>query len=464
MPRSEISITSYAIPFKIPGSQRDRQILHYFCVQGAHEIASHFNVDFWTKTVLEQSHQDSVVRQALVSLSSLHLDCTTAATARPDHTKHGPLAQYGKAIHSLRRRIERPDPNTIKAALTCCILFCCFEEALGDSEAAIRHLNSGLDLLSAQRNSLEFEHDSQLDAMSRVFESLDLQATVFDLGRTPRLHLSTEADGDEKAFLSLDEAYGAFRRLQTSLFHFFTTHLPHKFCGEDSLPPLVSEQKSLFQDRFRAWLARFEQSAFGENTDKSEHLGAQLLIIQYHVSKMVLDANYPINESIFGASPNPRVEKILDMAHELFRHSQGAKASLNQGNVSQRRTFSSENGIVTPLFALAAKCSDETVCDRALELLTRSQRREGLYDSGIMAGVIHHFRAARQSQIHENLKLRAESLTALSLEALLEQEVDGKVGSIQSLANRLDSNHWHALAGRGGGRQSLLIAFRTILL
>lgn len=424
-PRSEknaLSISSYAIPFKVPGSQKDRQVLHYFCVRGGPEIASHFNVEFWTNTVLQQSHQHSVVRQALVALSSLHLDfdCTTAAIARPDHTKQGALAQYGKAIHSLRRQIEKPDRNTIKAALTCCILFCCFENALGNSEPAMRHLDSGLDLLSTHWKNRGLDHDNHLDTMCRVFDSLDLQATIFFPGRVPRLRISIEDDRDkEGAFLNLDEAYGAFTRLQTSLLHFLTTQIPHKFFDEGSLPPHVAEQKRLFEDRFRVWLSRFEQSDFTGNTENCDPFGAQLLLIRWHVSRMILAANCPINERIFGDSPNPRIEKILDMADELFCQSQQAKESLDQRKAGPWRSFSSEVGIVAPLFTLAARCSDDALSERAVELLTKAQRREGLYDSGTMAEVVHQFRKARRSQVLEKLKLRDDGITPYLLNLCL---------------------------------------------
>ncbi|KAI7777645.1 hypothetical protein LA080_003206 [Diaporthe eres] len=330
VPGLVISISSYAIPFRVPGSQRDRQILHYFCVQGAHEIASHFNVDFWTNTVLKQSHQESVVRQALVALSSLHLDYTTTAVCGTGDTKHGALAQYGRAIHALRRRIERPNRETVKTALTCCILFYCFEATLGDSAAAMRHLDSGLDLLSTHRHCRELDNSDDLDNLSPIFESLDLQATIFDDGRIPRLFLSTEVPRGPAAFPCLDEANRAFIKLQNSVFHLLTEHTSYKFCTADLLPAFVAEEKSLLQQQFDVWLARFEQSNFRGDQDETGNCGRHILLIQWYMSKMLLEANYPTNDLVFGASPNFRAERILDMAQKVFDHSQGGGTGLKQ--------------------------------------------------------------------------------------------------------------------------------------
>lgn len=439
---SALSIGRYAIPFRVPGSQRDRQILHYFCVQGAREIASLFNVDFWTNTVLQHSHQESVVRQALVSLSSLHLAYTTKAVPGTDDTRHEAIARYGRAIQALRRRIEKPTheiTKTVKTALMCCILFYCFEAALGDSVAAIRHLDSGLDLLSTHCHRRELEDTDDLNQMSRILEGLDLQATTFDDGRVPRLLLSTEVLRDTAAFQSLYEAWWAFTRLQNLVFRFLTTKVSYKFCEKDSTPSFVLKEKCLLLEHFDAWMARFEQSDFLEDDNKQQDPGAKVLLIQWNVSKMLLEANYPTNDSVFGASPNPWADRVLDMARDVLGHCQWGDTNLDQGSVAQRRRFSSESGIVASLFILSARCSDESVCDRALDLLTMSRRREGLYDAGSMVDVLHRFRTARQQKIMQSNEPGIENSTRRSLEAFFRRQIEGVVGGMDKLADGLKS-------------------------
>lgn len=379
------------------------------------------------------------MRQALVALSSLHLDYTTTAVSGTGDTKHGALAQYGRAIQALRRRIEKPNRETVKSALTCCILFYCFEATLGDSAAAMRHLDSGLDLLSTHRRRRELENTDELYKLSPILESLDLQATIFDDSRIPRLFLTNEVPQGMAAFPCLDEANRAFIRLQNSLFHFLTEHTSYKFYTEDLLPASVAEQKCLLEQHFDVWLARFEQSTFRGDQAETGNCGRYILLIQWHVSRMLLEANYPANDLVFGASPNFRAERILDMAQKVLDHSQGGETSLEQDAGGQRRVFSSESGIVAPLFALAAKCSDERVCDRALELLTTSRRREGLYDAGSMAEVIHQFRTARDQMIISDRESRFHEGSRVSLESLFEQEISGVVGGMDKLADCLKS-------------------------
>lgn len=353
IPGSDFSIGRYAIPFRMPGSQRDRQTLQYFCVQGASEIASHFNIDFWTKNVLQQSQEESVIRQALVALSALHLEDATTGVPGGDHTKHGALAQYGRAIHALRRRIKEPGHNTVKTALTCCVLFHAFEAALGNIAAALRHLDSGLDLLSTHCNHREHESTDDFNALSHILERFDMQTTIFDDGRSPRLLLSTEVLRGTEAFQCLDEACRAFIRLQNCFFHFLTTKAPHRSCGKDLLLSSIAEEKRLLHGYYDGWLARFEQSGLGNDHDKEDYSGARVLLVSWHVSKMLFEAHYPTNDNIFSASPNTRAHEILDMANEALDHSDRGQKGTEQNLVSQRRTFSSESGILAPLFALA---------------------------------------------------------------------------------------------------------------
>lgn len=303
----------------------------------------------------------------------------------------------------------------------------------------MRHLDTGLDLLSNHCRGRRFEEDDHMGALSRVFESLDLQATIFDDERAPRMRLAIQDSGHKEAFCDLNEAYGTFKRLQNSLFHFLTRHMSFKFCDKESLPTHAAEEKRVLEDRLCAWLARFEVTDFTRSADKSEYLGGRLLLIQWHVSKMLVESNYPINDGIFGSSPNPRAERVLNMVDELRQYSRGRESALGSCDVGQRRTFSSESGVVGPLFALAAKCADQSVCDRALELLTTSQRREGLYDSGNMAEIIHQFRAAKSQTMNDLKQIPMMNHSVLSLERMFEQEMHVVGDGMHELADSLKS-------------------------
>lgn len=430
-PASALSIASYAIPFRIPGSQKDRQIIHYFCVQGSHDIAGYLDSEFWSKTVLQASHREPVVRQALVSLSSLHLDYVTVG-------EHGTLrsnilAQYGKALRVLGKRVEKQSAEATRTALICCVLFYCFESTLGNSGAAMHHLNGGLNLISQYGQPRGHEEDDDIKTLSSVFERLDLQATMFNDDRQPVLNLTSDwdrggliTDGSVRmAFSRLDHAYDSLVKLQNRLFRFLTNSTALKGYDEELIPTGVLKEKQRLMSQFSEWRSKFDDFSHRPEHDSRTTSGMQVLLIHWSVSRMLLEAEYPFNETVFGAAPNIEAEEVIGLASDVLKATGERNASAEAAK-SPRRNFSSETGVIAPLFILAMKCSDKSVCDRATELLSVSQRREGLYDSQTMAAIVHQFRDAREKRYFESLG--TDKVPNGSLETLFADELGRTMG------------------------------------
>lgn len=435
------SIKSYAIPFKVPGSQRERQILHYFCVQGSYEVAGWFNAEFWTRAVFQQSHRDPVVRYALISLGMLHLECTTTRLSELNTAGALTLRQYGKALRALRRRLGTVDAETTRTALTCCILFYCVEAALGDETAATSHLKNGLNLLASIGPE---ERSRDFSAQERVLEGLDLQATLFDDERKPHLvlipHLNRgnfSADTTPaETFRNIDEAHRALVVLQNQLFHFLTENTLYKSHSRDSLPAYLLLRKRRLLKQFDSWSHHFGRLKNTVSQDEGTVCGTEILLIHWQTSVMLLEADYPADESIFGAISDPRTEEILTIAENLLERTERHRNSDSiRSNVW--KSFSSENGIVAPLFMLAMKCMDEHVCDRATALLATSQRREGLYDAQDMVATIEQFVSARQNKRLRHQEQWDRPLTGMSLERTFESELNGPSVSMNKIAECL---------------------------
>jgi hypothetical protein len=120
-----LDITAYAIPFQIPGSQKDRQLVHYFCVHACHDLSGYLSSDFWSRSVLQTSHSEPVVRHALVALSSIHLGYAAQETpgvqqSSEDGRNVEALAQYNRAVRQLRKYLSAIDWS--RADLLCVVL------------------------------------------------------------------------------------------------------------------------------------------------------------------------------------------------------------------------------------------------------------------------------------------------------------------------------------------------------
>ncbi len=253
---SQLRIASYAIPFQVPGSQKDRQMLHYFCVQGAADLSGHLPSKFWTRLVLQRSHDEPAVRHAVVTLSSMHMDHTTSGDACSRGSHEDPGVLYNRALRSLRRYLnggknshpERQPSPTVP--LVCCVLFYCFEGARGNLDAALQHLRSGVMILNGQKATalhktvIDSADQEDMDVLEQVLYRLDLQATMFDDKRTPLLQATPQDTVPPGGgFSTPDEAQAALTKLQNWLCRFLIANEKCKFWPAEELPRSVAEEK-----------------------------------------------------------------------------------------------------------------------------------------------------------------------------------------------------------------------------
>ncbi|KAH7017174.1 hypothetical protein EDB80DRAFT_603432 [Ilyonectria destructans] len=439
-----LNISTYSIPFRIPGSQKDRQILHYFCVQGSSDISGFLSSEFWSQTVLQDSHREPVVRQALVALSSLHLDYVTADSVDAEVAGPETLVQYGKALRALQKRLATPSDDASRVALICCVLFYCFESTVGNAEAAMKHLGNGLQVLSSCQ---EVQRDKgqgdigDLESLSGIFGRLDLQASLFNDSRMPFLTLTS---GDEREYgiksltgsgpiSSLQSAQTALDKMQNWLIRLLTDCSCYKGQELAAIPPLVLEEKRCLFTEMSRWSQKFSAWCSANlTTDEQSFCWIQMLLVNYRISHMMLESILPDDDEIFGVSPNLTAHEVLDRVEGVLQVAQQRNTTAEAAK-NPRRNFSSENGIVIPLFLLAVKCSDDSVVERASQLLAVSNRREGLYDAAAMVGVLKYLHSVKAERTLIFEQEGIENTGNTSLEYWTPDVIDGREGGMDGI-------------------------------
>lgn len=482
----QLDISSYAIPFQVPGSQLDRHLLHYFCIKGAVDLSGYMSFEFWTRIILQRSHDQVAVRQAVIALSSLHLSEKTKFEGPhgEDSICEEPILLYNKALRSLRRYLnagaaltERVSPAV---ALICCALFYCFEGARGNTNAALRHLQSGLMILKVERAKESGSGRSQMESIAdseniilleQLFYRLDLQATMFDDARKPLLPFTparTTADGLNTSLGNLstvDEAQEALTNLQNWALSFLISNEEMKFWSKQDLPHHIVLEKQQIAENCTRWTREFEilrQKLDLYQPEEHGHSSHQyilslshatnnshfkpiepiqnpafaLLRIHYLILRLLLDSSLPYDPTVFVTSASTEhrsaIDAILDLATSLL-------SSDSDGSVPQvsSPTISAEAGIIPPLFLLAMKSGDPIVVKRALALLTASNRREGLYDSKIVVGIAERIMVLEKER-HED-KASADSTDAMDgpLEYRCLDAIDDREGGITGIAKNL---------------------------
>ncbi len=431
------AITSYSIPFKIPGSQKDRQKLHYFCVQGASDLSGSLSssADFWTKTVLPCSHEEPTVRHALIALSSIHLDfvtteCPSGESFDKELTSIETLVQYNKALRQLRSYLCSTDQPSIKVALICCALFYCFESTRGDYDSALAHLRNGLSILRGAKVGVPNEASAakttylveDLHKLEHMFSRMDLQATLFGDSRMPFLEITTYDERTGKTpivatdtFKNLDEAQSTLDKLRNQAWRFLIGSIQYKYVRPEKLPAHVVQEKNQLVKQFQCWSSALDGLWCREHCKNPQRSAieafreaATMLKLPHRSTQMLILANVPEDKSIFGTTPNELGREIISLVESL------------RLTDPSRRTYSCEVGIIAPLIMLGSTCRDSKVCGRALMLLAASRRREGLVDAQMIVRIAERI---------VMLRGRHEELTPMVAEAV-EQMSDGSIDSL----------------------------------
>ena len=336
--------------------------------------------------------------------------------------RHETLVNYEKALRMLQRRMRTPSTDSTRAALICSIIFYCFEATLGNSRAATAHLQGGLNLLSSLHEK-ETTPLPDLDSVTLEFERLDLQALLFYDQSVPFLEppkfLHPVSKPSTPHFHRISDAYRAMVTLMYRGWTVIFDNMDHKNKSLSEIPLPALLEKQAIRNAFQDWKTRFEDLHTRLSDAEAKGYGAQILLVHWHLSTLLLDGILPYDADSWSASPNLRAAELLSLIENILQLEPSSSPSSPRSSPSHpsQRTVSSEMGVVAPLFALTLKCADQAICDRAFELLRSTKRREGLWDAEHMASLIEKLREMRETGFGEGAR-------NVSLEVLFEKELD----------------------------------------
>lgn len=413
------SITTYNIPFKVPGSQADRQLLHYYCSQVALSLASYSDPCLWTELILQRCHYQPVVRNALVALSSLHRDFQCEEPSTIDQSKRvqrlvaspTSLTMIARSHRQLARYLSRPDASA-DVALVCSMIYFICEALLGDSQQAVWHLDRGLILLKRSQLSGTFDATSSVDPLvprlTALFERLDCQACTFDDQRAPVLVLSSppELCGTEPTvpdkILDLDHAEFILMKLQNRVFHHLVSSVLFK--GK----PLRELPQSLIQERFLV-AADFEQygsllhifaDSMGYSTVQPplfkggvDEVRLQrwkrylLLRINFHTFHHLIkdcSVDFSANAEVPLATQLEATAKLKADLEKDLEIALDAVSMILPRSIAPQRTYTLSSPLVAVIYFVGVKTTSRSTRHKAFELLAHpslSHSRDGLWDA-----------------------------------------------------------------------------------
>ncbi|KAE9364759.1 hypothetical protein N431DRAFT_431560 [Stipitochalara longipes BDJ] len=416
------------LPFSFPcDDEQERRAFQYFFTKTSSEIAGFLPSDFWNKLVLQASHTDPAILHAVIALGSAH---ETYGGESPGHLRRGGLArqyfalqQSNKAIGHLRAHLSVGAPQSGESVLLSCILFICLETFQGNHEAALAHLESGLKILESWLQD-DDEHQPVLspDFVSRptrqfleeelipLFTRLDVQATTYLTSRSLNKLIpcsSTVEPIMPVRFSSLSDANNHLADLVHWMLYsnngahnmmywmvnnpMAQPHFRPPPTGPDDpipkIPDVVLKKILKIETQhgriLQQWLDALNLY-LKENIDlDAKDLRGALMLKILYTSTTIIKAASLYNHDLEYDKYTPEFERVITLAESLIK----SQARAKDGNTP---LYSFEMNILPPLHYCSTRCRDPKLRRRALALLEDSPRREGMWDSAMLAAIARY--------------------------------------------------------------------------
>ncbi|KAF4966593.1 hypothetical protein FSARC_5757 [Fusarium sarcochroum] len=336
--------------------------------------------------ILPLAHTCEPIKHAIIAVGAAHRFYMAGPdTCSPLQQLKGlAMQQYNKAIAHIIPHMSLDSDFDLQCTLVCCLLFVAFESITGRYCESIRHIRAGTRLLSSPALASNTKQRDAIEKLTEMFSSLGVEASIFmEDTIIPDLRLGYydsiySVDTPGQPFRDLDEAAGELRKLDVA-----SVDIMHQMpsCSDTSSDGTASYKNSPEYDKFnplwkeldvkfQRWNSRFELTKKHIATwEYQELLSPQLnyLTLQQKFWGMCVKWE-PEDES---GPPIETVKAFLDAAETL------AQTLTTPGHPS----FSLDGDLVSGLSFVLEMCPDKTLQSRAMNLLRRLNRREGVWDS-----------------------------------------------------------------------------------
>ncbi|EPE30836.1 Zn2/Cys6 DNA-binding protein [Glarea lozoyensis ATCC 20868] len=358
-PIVRFSPTTYA-PTVLPFDAQEGQYFQVFRTHTASELSGFFDSEFWTRSVLQESHSEASIRHAVVALGALYKtlekssesppsspDSNSVDTA-PNHYNFA-LQQYGKALARLREALQNNETRSQRTILISVVLFTCFESFTGNHTSAISQIQHGLGLLEERRQQsrqqmVVKQKEIVEDELVQMFTRLAIQAKSYDMAfhfpppyvirltpaANPGSPQSPTSPSDAASTTSVESAIpDMFRTSQEARASLdslcerimqFQEGLSSYYQGPNNILPQSLKASGLgFRTQLAQWAAAFEpllESRRRPKMTNTERAGIDVLKMMQLMTSILFLMGFSTSEMDFD-NHMPQFKEIIDLAKEV---------------------------------------------------------------------------------------------------------------------------------------------------
>ena len=401
-------------PLVAPGlslqSQAEYQYFRTFQTETVAQLTGPFDSPLWERIVLQECSEQGFARDAVLAIAALHL--SLGCSVKPCRRKTGhhvyAFSQFGKALHGMKQAMSAGGTG-IRTALIGCLLVFCFESLQGNMDSAISHARSGYKLLDQRQIIPRSKRMPDLieDDLVHAFSRLDLQVMTVvnrkpaDLHQCQNEHGAPCLEAMPSVFTTFTEAhrYWSLTMRKTAKFIHkavtaatsksspFSQSLPETDNSsrvafgssiqtpfpQDVIPQPLRQEQSKCAAELHRWQEAFRPFRYPPNSAikpaaislYSHCLTTQILLASLlHTTECAID--------IF----LPEFKSIVSLARSFLKQDPPP---------ARQPAFSIDFGILTGLYIVCIMCRDRNTRRDAISILRTHPRREGLWDSSLIA-------------------------------------------------------------------------------
>ncbi|KIN09124.1 hypothetical protein OIDMADRAFT_48953 [Oidiodendron maius Zn] len=356
--------------------------LEFFQTQTLPAVCPIFHSELWERALLAAAHSVPAILYLILATSVYHqtLNSLGVNACRPLDRIELPntmaLRYYTAAVRLVRESAAAADPpmQIIKLA---CIMFTVLEFLRGNRAMTISHLLNGMNLLEDRRMS------RQPDAFESEVEStlarLSLMQSLYGRPRSvlfPALQTVPVTTADwicTTPFANVQDARTAMLHLSSRVFLF--VRKVESVQGSPQTTDILAEQESL-RSQLLQWKNKLE-----ELSGKADARAIGLLRV-YHAIAL-----------IFLKTVITQYQTSFDLYIPVFRSAIETLETIIDGIMLASGgpiVFSLDLAIIPCLFYTAIKCRHPQLRRKAVSLLSKVPRREGLWDAREAALIAEH--------------------------------------------------------------------------
>ena len=357
---------------------------------------------------------EPAIKHAMLAIASLYEE--TESLGRPlnkkpptsrDSSVSKPEAvamkHYTKALSELRQGLNSKKTSSTMV-LIACMLFTCVEALRGQDEAALAHIENGLNIISNLKKRHESEsisgqrshsisQDSQFtEPLFGAFSALRLLAlSIKEQNLRGKLKIEPRALEDcppRFTFSTLAEARTALEPILNNVANIIYSKAEAANAASPGPDPAatrtiqVDAQIRRWSRAFDAVMIETSRQSYANDSPVFEHMKTYPLILRIYaklVSIRLWVSYWPVGDPSLDAM-NPDFEELLDLVERCTISQSQGRVSI-PGNKFRPPLFIMNMGIIPAIFFTACKCPSIALRCRAIEMLERNPRREVLWDS-----------------------------------------------------------------------------------